>query len=170
MALDPEQVFDIRGLQLDAAVFDEAHEGWIVELRSVAADPPCPTCGQPASRRHSTYWRTLADVPCAGHQTLWRLVVRRMFCQNVACQQHIFAERFGTLALPFARTTTRLINVFRSLAISAGGRGGARLASTLAMPVNRKKLLRIVRQTPPPATSSVRVLGIDDWAYLKGLT
>ncbi|WP_407542152.1 ISL3 family transposase (plasmid) [Deinococcus radiomollis] len=170
MALDPEQVFGIRGLQLDAAVFDEAREGWIVHLRSVAANPPCPTCGQSASRRHSTYWRTLADVTCAGHQTLWRLVVRRMFCQNVACPQRIFAERFPALTLPFARTTTRLIDVFRSLALSAGGRGGARLASTLAMPVNRKKLLRIVRQTPPPATSSVRVLGIDDWADRKGLT
>jgi len=53
---------------------------------------------------------------------------------------------------------------------SARVRGGARLASTLAMPVDRKKLLRIVRQTPPPAATSVRVLGIDDWAYRKGLT
>ena len=170
MALDPEQVFGICGLKLDAAVFDVARRCWVIELRSVAADPPCPTCGQPASRRHSAYWRTLADVPCAGHQTRWRLVVRRLVCQNVACPQRIFAERFPTLALPFARTTTRLIDVFRSLALSAGGRGGARLASTLAMPVDRKKLLRIVRQTPPPAATSVRVLGIDDWAYRKGLT
>ena len=170
MALDPEQVFGICGLKLDAAVFDVARQCWFIELRSVAADPPCPTCGQPASRRHSAYWRTLADVPCAGHQTRWRLVVRRLVCQNVACPQRIFAERFPTLALPFARTTTRLIDVFRSLALSAGGRGGARLSSTLAIPVDRKKLLRIVRQTPPPAATSVRVLGIDDWAYRKGLT
>ena len=170
MAIDPEQVFGICGLKLNAAVFDEARQCWVVELRSVAADPPCPTFGQPVSRRHSAYWRTLADVPCAGHQTLWRLVVRRQFCQNVACPQRIFAERFGALALPFARTTTRLIDMFRSLALSAGGRGGSRLASTLALPVDLKKLLRIVRQTPPPAATSVRVLGIDDWAYRKGLT
>ncbi|GGR26880.1 ISL3 family transposase [Deinococcus ruber] len=170
MALDPEQVFGICGLKLDTAVFDDARQCWVIELRSMAAEPPCPTCGQLASRRHSAYWRTLADVPCAGHQTLWRLVVRRQFCQNATCSQRIFAERFPLLALPFARTTTRLIDVFRSLAVSAGGRGGARLALCLAMPVDRKKLLRIVRQTPPPAATSVRVLGIDDWAFRKGLT
>lgn len=170
MSLDPEQVFGTGGLQLDAVSFDDARQRWVVELRSVLPDPPCPTCGQPAVQRHSVYRRTLADMPCAGHQTLWRLVVRRQFCQNSACSQRIFGERFPTLALPFARTTNRLIEAYRSLGLCAGGRGGARLAATLAMPVGRKKLLRIVRQTPLKESSAVRVLGIDDWAYRKGLT
>ena len=170
MELDPEQVFSTGGLKLDAVSFDDTRQRWVIELSSVTPHPPCPTCGQPASHRHSVYRRTLADVPCAGRQTLWRLAVRRQFCRNPTCSQRIFGERFPTLALPFARTTNRLVGVLRSLGLHAGGRGGARLASTLAMPVGRTKLLRIVRQTLLPAATAVRVLGIDDWAYRKGLT
>ena len=139
MALDPEQVFGICGLKLDAAVFDVARQCWFIELRSVAADPPCPTCGQPASRRHSAYWRTLADVPCAGHQTRWRLVVRRLVCQNVACPQRIFAERFGDNVLPTrSRQTARLECIVHHLGLALCGRPAASFARRLMMPASSR--------------------------------
>ncbi|GAA1995325.1 hypothetical protein GCM10009799_22080 [Nocardiopsis rhodophaea] len=49
-----------------------------------------------------------------------------------------------------------------------GGRAGARLTSRLASAVSRMTLIRLIRQTPEPAPPVPRVLGVDDFALLKG--
>ena len=51
-----------------------------------------------------------------------------------------------------------------------GGRAGARLARTLAMPVSADTVLRLVRMLPLPQHDAPHVVGIDDWAIRKGRT
>jgi len=46
---------------------------------------------------HSTYQRTVADLPLGGVKLLCHLQVRRFFCRQAACLRRIFAERFPTL-------------------------------------------------------------------------
>src|SRR5215216_5528829 len=74
-------------------------------LVSTQPTPICPTCSQTASRVHSRYARTLADLPWAGVQVCWHLRVRRFFCDNAQCSRLTFAERFPDLAPIFARRT-----------------------------------------------------------------
>ena len=64
--------------------------------------------------------------------------------------------------------TSRLDVLTHAVALVLGGRPGERLAQRLAMPVSADTLLRLLRRraAPPPAT--VRVVGIDDFAWLKG--
>jgi transposase len=49
-----------------------------------------------------------------------------------------------------------------------GGEAGARALQKLAMPTSPDTLLRRVRQAKLPATTTPRVLGVDDFAFRKG--
>lgn len=49
-----------------------------------------------------------------------------------------------------------------------GGEAGPRATQKLAMPTSPDTLLRRVRQVKLPATSTPRVLGVDDFAFSRG--
>ncbi len=55
----------------------------------------CPLCLSAATRVHSSYTRTLADLPCAGQQVRLLLQVRKFFCQVATCARKIFVERIA---------------------------------------------------------------------------
>ena len=58
----------------------------------------CPDCHQLASRIHSDYPRTLADLPWATMPIQLRLTVRRFFCMTCTCGRQTFTERLPTVA------------------------------------------------------------------------
>jgi transposase len=62
-----------------------------------------PLCGTEASRLHSCYTRTVADLPCGGQQVRLLVEVRRYFCDVPTCQRKIFAERLTPFVEPRAR-------------------------------------------------------------------
>ncbi|MBV8592162.1 MAG: transposase family protein, partial [Acetobacteraceae bacterium] len=94
---------------------------------------------------HSRYRRSLVDLPWQGRVVELRVEARRFRCPNPACCRTIFTERLGEAAAARARRTTRLRDVQRHIALSAGGNPGARLAERLAMPVSGTTLLRMIR-------------------------
>ena len=60
----------------------------------------CPLCLEPSSSIHSSYRRTLADVPCGGRQVQLLLTVRKFFCYNpqmssAKCLQSGFRPSFN---------------------------------------------------------------------------
>jgi transposase len=140
----------------------------MVSLVSTAATACCSECGASAERVHSRYQRTVADLPCGGYQVVLRVWVRRYFCPNAACARRTDVERFSDLAPPYARRTTRLIQALRAIGFTVGGEAGARLAQYLHLPTSSSTLLRAIKAVFPPSTPSVRVLGVDDWAWKKG--
>ncbi|WP_102127979.1 ISL3 family transposase [Deinococcus planocerae] len=170
MNFDLRALLTLDGLHLDHVVLDEQSGRIVVEVHSTTPTPVCPRCGTPSSRTRSTYTRTLADLPWGGRRVVWRLRVRRCPCLCSSCPQRIFAERFQTLTVPFARRTSRLADSLRAVGLALGGRGGERLAGLCSLVVGRKALLTLVRRVPPPSVAAVRVLGMDDWAYRKGQT
>ena len=139
-----------------------------VFVRVKTGDPPCPQCNRRASRVHSRYSRTLADLPWQGRTARLVVEVRRFFCGTTECPRKTFAERLPKVAAPYARITTRLNEIHRLVGHALGGEAGARLALPLGMPISPDTLLRRVKSSPRPPSSSVRVLGVDDWAWKKG--
>jgi len=85
-----------------------------------------------------------------------------------SCPQHIFAESFPGLARRYARMTDRLIQALQALGVTANGADGAYVSSSLAMPTTAKTLIRRVLALPLPKDRSVRIVGIDEWAWKKG--
>ena len=54
----------------------------------------CPYCGKKSKKVHSTYRRTIQDLPISGKKVYLKIIVRKMFCRNAACARKTFAEKF----------------------------------------------------------------------------
>jgi transposase len=53
--------------------------------------------------------------------------------------------------------------------VALGGEAGARLATALAMPTSPDTLLRLIRSLPLAAPEEPRIIGLDEWAWRKGV-
>lgn len=140
----------------------------IIEAALTAPTATCPSCGTPATRVQSRYWRRLRDLPWQGVAVWLRLQVRRFWCDEPTCPQCIFTEQLPTLAARSARKTTRLTAVLTQLAFALGGEGGTRLVTLLGMAASAATLLRLIRHTPVPSPPHLTHIGLDDFALQRG--
>jgi transposase len=122
----------------------------------------CPDCGQSATRIHSSYQRTLADLPWATTAIRLLLYVRRCLCPTPTCARKTFTERLPGVAPLYARTTTRLAAMQAATGLALAGSAGARQLARQGLPGSRNTVLRRVRQLPIPASPSPHGVGIDD--------
>lgn len=141
-----------------------------VRVACVLKNAACPLCQHFSERIHGSYGRTVADVPCGGRKVTLALTVRKFVCGTVDCPRKIFTERLPDLVQSYARMTNRLSEVLQTLGFATCGEVGERLAPTLGMRVSGPTLLRRMRIRACPAPASVRILGIDDWCWKKGMT
>jgi transposase len=130
----------------------------------------CPVCQQPSERVHGTYVRTVADLPCAGRRVILALKVRKFVCSASTCPRQIFTERLPELVQSYARMTNRLRDALVALGLATSAEVSERLAPSLGMLVSAPTLLRHLRALACPPPTSVRILGVDDWAWKKGQT
>src|SRR5690348_5403456 len=136
-------------------------------LRAASPTAACPCCGTVCKRVHSRYSRKLHDLPSSGRPVHLLVQVRRFTCPKPTCPRKIFAEQFVELARPHAQRTKRLQEVLSHLGLAVGGQAGARLGSVLGLGGSRDTILRLVRQSPTPASSPPRVVGVDEWAWKR---
>ena len=154
------------GLKLED-IFIEAEA---VSLRIASTHPTaaCPACGRESGRLHSHYERTVSDLPWAGRVVRMCLRVRRFRCANRGCARRIFAERLPSVVEPYARKTVRLREVLLLVGLALGGEAGTRLAERLGMEVSPSTLLRSLHSAALPVFEPPEVIGVDDFALLKG--
>lgn len=130
----------------------------------------CPLCRRRSKRVHSTYPRTISDLPCAGAQLTVHLRARRFVCRVRWCRRRVFCERLPALVAPWGRRTLRQRVALERTGFALGGAPGARQATAAGLPISRRTLLRIVRAAPCPEAGQVSVLGVDDWCQRRGQT
>ena len=70
---------------------------WHLDLKARRRSAVCPGCRHRSTAVHSSYRRTVADMPIAGTQVFMHLHVRRFFCRHAAGPRRMFAEPFPTL-------------------------------------------------------------------------
>jgi transposase len=87
-------------LHLNRVIADDLTQTLFVEVTSTQVAPACPRCSTTASRVHSHYTRTLADLPWADVAIQVRLHVRKCFCPTESCSRTIFCERVPQIARP----------------------------------------------------------------------
>ncbi len=139
-----------------------------IRARACGEGAACPGCGQVSVRVHSGYERRLADVPAGGQPVTIRLAVRRFFCGNPDCAAVTFAEQVAGLTSRRARRTPLLERTLTAIALALAGRAGARLAAGLGLAAGRSSMLRLIMALPGPQAGTVRVLGVDDFAFRRG--
>jgi transposase len=128
----------------------------------------CPLCHLPSARIHGHYGRTVADLPCAGRHVILALSVRKFVCRTPTCPRQIITLRLPDLVQSYARITNRLRDALIALGLATSAEVGTRLAPKLGLQVSAPTLLRSLRTVSCVSPASVRILGIDDWAWKKG--
>jgi hypothetical protein len=119
---------------------------------------------------HGSKVRVLQDLPVQGSPVSLRLRQARWRCRNPCCARKTFVTPLPESAPRFARRTRRVTDLALLLVHAAGGRPAERLMKRLGLSQSDDTLLRSLKhQTanngdPTP----VRVVGIDDWSWLKG--
>jgi transposase len=141
---------------------------WHLDLRARRRSAACPGCRHRSTAVHSSYRRTVADMPIAETQVLIHLRVRRCFCRYATCPRRIFAERFPTLVPVRGRHSLGVCSALRQVGFAVGGGAGARLAHTLGLPGSYRTMVRLIHQAPFPALAAPRVIGLDEWAWRRG--
>jgi transposase len=159
--LPPAEHMQVKTLIIDAPRL-------ILVAAMIAPKAACPDCHHLASRVHSGYQRTLADLPWATAPLQLRLHVRRFFCTTCTCSRQTCSERLPTVAPVHARTTIRLAGRQAATGLSLGGAAGARYLARHGVRVSRRTLLRRVRRLATPEGPPPQVVGIDEWAWRKG--
>ena len=158
-------VYELVGVQVERIV-DEG-EVVAIEARPTAPGADCPSCGRASQRVHSRYVRTLRDLSACGRPVVVRLTVRRFACRALGCPRRTFAEQVDGATAPHRRATARLEAVLSAICAALGGEAGSRLAGRIGMAVGGDALLRLLRRGRD-ASSTPRVLGVDDWAWRRG--
>jgi transposase len=147
-----------------------SEQGWGVDATGDSS-AVCPICFTRSRSRHSRYHRKLQDLPVQGSPVMLDLRVGRWRCGNGRCVRKIFSERVPKLAMPWAQRTNRLHDVVRLVGHGMGGRPGERLLARLGMAVSDDTILRAVKRVNVDTGGvSLRVVGVDDWAWKKGQT
>jgi transposase len=141
---------------------------WHVDLSSRRRSAACPNCQHRSRAVHSTYQRTVADLPLVGATLFLHLQVRRFFCRHTTCPRRIFAERFPTLVPVRGRHSRGVCSALRHVGIAVGSRAGVRLARALGIPGSFRTIVRLVHGAPFPPLKAPRVIGLDEWAWRRG--
>jgi len=157
---------DIPSIEVEEV---EVAEGITLTLRTTSETSSCPSCGTQSSHVQSRYTRTLRDLPSIGRPIRLIMHVRRFFCKKRTCAQKIFVERLPELCRPHAQRTKRLQEALVRLGLKLGGQAGADLGQEQGMSGSRDTILRLVRQSQQSAQSEPHVIGLDDWAWKRGM-
>lgn len=129
----------------------------------------CPNCKVQSSSLHSNYVRRLTDLPWHGVAIRIQLHSRKFRCRNDFCPRKVFCERLPKVVESYGRKTVRLQELFGILAFVLGGEAGAKTARELGLTISGDTLLRRIRRAPTPDIESVKVLGVDDFSFRRGV-
>jgi transposase len=137
--------------------------------RTCRPEATCPGCGRTGTRIQSHYTRTLADLPWHGIPVRLQLRLRRFCCDWPDCSTAIFTERLPALVEPYSRRTRRQAQTLDQIGYALGAEAGARLAASLGLSIRADTLLRRLHRRRPRGGPAPRGLGVDDWAFRKGV-
>jgi len=161
-------LFSLSGIHLGTAQMANGYI--IVPARSKYKYAKCTCCNKKSRHVHSSYVRRLKDLPASMYCVSINLVIRKFFCKNPKCKRKIFAELPGNEIQAHQRFTNRAREKLQKIFIEVSAKKGAYISGLISMPVSPSTGLRLVDSLEIPVINKVSVLGIDDWAYRKGLS
>ena len=129
----------------------------------------CPSCGKYSSRVHDYYYRTITDLPVFQNRTVILLKTRKFKCGNKKCIQKVFSEQTPAI-IRYSRRTKRASMILETFAIELTGRLGSMMSRKLYISVSSSTITRIAHRLDLTDINQPRVLGVDDWAYRKGIS
>lgn len=130
----------------------------------------CPYCGHVSRSVHSRYHRTIADLSILGHPVIITFEARKFFCHNPDCRKKTFAEQPGDEVFRYRRRTRRCEMVVTQHGLKCSSESARKLLSATGVPLSGDTVLRDVHRMSVPERCEVKEIGVDDWAFRKGVT
>jgi transposase len=130
----------------------------------------CPYCGQVSRRVHSRYVRTFTDLSILGRCVTITFESRKFFCENPSCDRKTFAEQPGDEIFRYRRRTRRCEIVVVQHGLNGSSETSRRLLCSIGIPISGDTVLRDLHRIPVPECAEVENVGVDDWAFRKGVT
>lgn len=148
---------------------DQNADSIVVGLSSTHHAAKCPFCSRRSSSVHSTYERTLADLPVHGLEVVLKVEVSRYRCLNPKCSHKTFTAQCDGLTERYQRRTLEQRRHLECTLGPVSANVGSRQCSVVGMPISPSTALRIVRGISHDIDyASIRHLCIDDFAARKG--
>lgn len=162
----------IRGVKSIKFSDGELTDGCIVfEGTKTTRYATCPYCSYRSRSVHSHYARKIIDKPISGINVIIKLTVRRFRCKNEHCPYTAFSEQFPDLTSRYARRTHSLTSYLQQLLMEISSVKGSYICSITGIKQSPSTCLRVVRTRPVEIEyDTVKHLGIDDFAYRKGVS
>ena len=161
------QLFDMPQMKVNH--FESRQNGLIIFASSKTKGAPCPECGMLNYSVHDYYYRSVTDLPIFQKSTNIQMKTRKFRCKNSSCNRKVFSEQ-NSHVVRYSRRTDRVSKLLNRLSIELTGKQGSQLTALLLMSVSASTLTRIALRQPLPEIKQPRVLGVDDWAYRKGVS
>ena len=128
----------------------------------------CPACGSFSNSVHDSYTRKVADLSVFQISTTILLKTRKFKCKDSTCHRKVFSEQTPHL-MRYSRRTTRAASILETLSIELTGKLGSLLSKQLLIPVSCSTVTRTALKQKLPEIVQPIVLGVDDWAFRKGV-
>ena len=139
-------------------------------LRSRTEYGICPHCGMPSSAHHGFTKKSVGCLPSGSSSVSLTLLQHRYLCVNEACRHATFTETSDDVAR-YGRRTKACDMMICSHVMEMSSSAASRLLSAMGVSVCANTCTACLNRTlggQEPARSSVEVVGIDDFAVLKG--
>jgi transposase len=130
----------------------------------------CPYCGEKSFKVHSKYNRVITDLPILGKQVILHIQTRKFFCKNPMCGKKTFAEQPGNEVFRYRRRTRRCEIMVVGHGLLCSSNKAKRLIRTVGIPLSNTTILRDIHRMSINPRDSVKNIGVDDWAFRKGIT
>ena len=162
-----KQLIDMPSLKLQKIDYSDSIIRIYASIKSRRSK--CPHCGIYSKRVHDYYFRTITDLPVFQNRTVILLKTRKFRCGNDRCHRKVFSEQTPGI-LRYSRRTRRTARILETFAIELTGRLGSIMSKQLSISVSSSTITRIAYSQQLSDISQPRVLGVDDWAYRKGVS
>jgi len=130
----------------------------------------CPYCGEKSHRVHSRYIRTISDMSILGHKVSITFESRKFFCDNPHCGKKTFAEQPGDEIFRYRRRTRRCEMLVTQNGLKCSSESARKLLHAAGINISGDTILRDLHRMSIPEQSQIEDIGVDDWAYRKGVT
>jgi len=130
----------------------------------------CPLCGEKSKSIHSTYSRILEDLSISAKVVNIKLNVRKFYCPNPHCTRKIFSQQLLPVVGRYARRTNRPNEQLTQMSLEISAQKSSWFSKLIRIPVSTSTCLRLVNHRVIPIDQEIKHIGIDDWAYRKGIS
>lgn len=137
--LDKNLIYDGHGID---------NGNFVIKAHSGNPVCKCRYCGKESSSVHSTYVRSVQDLPIQGHTTILLLTSRKMFCRNPQCGHKTFSETFPFIGKS-AKKTDRLKDQIINIALETSSVAAADTLKRGAIQTSKSTVCLLLKKIAP---------------------